>query len=183
MGNFKNNQLNVDNLYQSVDNSIEVTIFTSLFNMSNTTNQCLQLINDSWSDQNNCNIIINDTIQIKLLIKANSGYKVIKSIENLPNVIISSVQNYEIAQVIVMSVIVFVMIISTILFAFIDKDAENPTNTNKILLGYPIKSIFVKQKSPNRMVLVVQILTTQLLQLSLIRAIYYVYYYSPNSYD
>ena len=104
-------------------------------------------------------------------------------IENLPNVIISSVQNYEIAQVIVMSVIVFVMIISTILFAFIDKDAENPTNTNKILLGYPIKSIFVKQKSPNRMVLVVQILTTQLLQLSLIRAIYYVYYYSPNSYD
>ena len=183
VGNFKNNQLNVDNLYQSVDNSIEVTIFTSLFNMSNTTNQCLQLINDSWSDQNNCNIIKNDTIQIKLLIKANSGYKVIKSIENLPNVIISSVQNYEIAQVIVMSVIVFVMIISTILFAFIDKDAENPTNTNKILLGYPIKSIFVKQKSPNRMVLVVQIFTTQLLQLTLIRAIYYVYYYSPNSYD
>ncbi|OMJ65500.1 hypothetical protein SteCoe_38105 [Stentor coeruleus] len=69
-----------------------------------------------------------------------------------------------------MSVIIFLMIFLIIIFVLSDKKVDHPSVSNSFLLLYPLTSVFIQQAKLRRAVVLMQILTSELLMLTLIGA-------------
>ncbi|OMJ67594.1 hypothetical protein SteCoe_35200 [Stentor coeruleus] len=69
-----------------------------------------------------------------------------------------------------MSVIIFLMIFLIIIFVLSDKKVDHPSVSNSFLLLYPLTSVHIQQSKSRRAVITMQILTSELLMLTLIGA-------------
>ncbi|OMJ69112.1 hypothetical protein SteCoe_33249 [Stentor coeruleus] len=78
-----------------------------------------------------------------------------------------------------MSVIIFLMIFLIIIFVLSDKKVDHPSVNNSFLLLYPLTSVFIQQAKSRRAVIVIQILTSEILMLTLIGA-FHNYFDSPE---
>lgn len=124
--------------------------------------KCEYLNEDSWSTDG-CNVE-----------KVDDNY-VILSLEHLSTFRIQEDDSSKTCDVgagpiATMSVTIFLMIFLSIIFILSDAKTSTSSVTNSFLLLYPLTTIFIQQPKSRRAVLAMQILTSELLMLTLIGA-------------
>jgi hypothetical protein len=154
-------------LAQDFSTPVEVTIQDS-FDPS-ASHECVYLENADWTS-GGCNIMQLTDSYAQLAVELSATFIVR---ESPPNCDTGS------GPIATMSVLVFLMILLSLVFLARDRDVEKYPRTKKLFLLYPLSSLFFEQPMRRRAVVLVQLLTTELLMLTLIGA-FYEYFDDPT---